>query len=100
MTQNPNQAYGLWTDTSTDFTSRFSAYHGYWPTSNTQVDPRFGTKKELDQLIESAHENDMNFLLDYVANHVHEKHPLYQAHPDWVTNLVLARWPGEHAAVG
>ena len=89
LTQNPNQAYGLWTDTSTDFTSRFSAYHGYWPTSNTQVDPRFGSKKELDQLIESAHENDMNFLLDYVANHVHEKHPLYQAHPDWATNLYL-----------
>ena len=31
----------------------------------------------------------MNFLLDYVANHVHEAHPLYKEHPDWATNLYL-----------
>ena len=28
-------------------------------------------------------------MLDYVANHVHEEHPLYKAHPDWATNLYL-----------
>jgi cyclomaltodextrinase len=27
--------------------------------------------------------------LDYVASHVHELHPVYQKHPDWVTPLYL-----------
>ncbi len=31
----------------------------------------------------------MNVLLDYVANHVHEEHPIYQENPDWATNLYL-----------
>jgi cyclomaltodextrinase / maltogenic alpha-amylase / neopullulanase len=28
-------------------------------------------------------------LLDYVAHHVHELHPVYRQHPDWVTSLYL-----------
>jgi glycosidase len=31
----------------------------------------------------------MNILIDYVASHVHELHPVFQQHPDWVTNLYL-----------
>ena len=36
-----------------------------------------------------AHQNNMNVLLDIVANHVHEEHPVYKAHPDWATELYL-----------
>ena len=89
LTRNPDVAYGYWQDPSTDVTSRFSGYHGYWPISNTEIDPRFGSRTEFDALVDAAHEKDMNFLLDYVANHVHEEHPLYKAHPDWATNLYL-----------
>ncbi len=89
ITRNPDKAYGYWQDPSTDVTSRFSGYHGYWPISNTAIDPRFGTRSEFDGLVEAAHDRDMNFLLDYVANHVHEEHPLYKEHPDWVTDLYL-----------
>ena len=89
LTRNPDGAYGYWQDPSTDVTSRFSGYHGYWPISNTELDPRFGTRAEFDALVDAAHEEDMNFILDYVANHVHEEHPLYAAHPDWVTSLYL-----------
>lgn len=89
LTRNPDQAFGLWEDPSTDLSSRFSGYHGYWPISNTEVDPRFGSREELDNLIASVHDNHMNFLLDYVANHVHEDHPLYAEHPDWATDLYL-----------
>ena len=89
ITTNPDSAYGYWQDPSTDVASRFSGYHGYWPISNTQIDPRFGTRSTFDGLVDAAHSKDMNFLLDYVANHVHEAHPLYKAHPDWATNLYL-----------
>ena len=89
ITTNPNSAYGYWQDPSTDVTSRFSGYHGYWPISNTAIDPRFGSRSTFDGLVDAAHSKDMNFLLDYVANHVHEEHPLYKAHPDWATNLYL-----------
>ena len=89
LTRNPDGAYGYWQDPSTEVTSRFSGYHGYWPISNTQLDPRFGTRAEFDGLVDAAHEADMNFILDYVANHVHEEHPLYAEHPDWATSLYL-----------
>lgn len=89
LTRNPDRAYGLWADDSTDLTSKFSGYHGYWPVSNTALDPRFGTHETLDKLVDAAHSSNMNFLLDYVANHVHEDHPLYAEHPDWVTSLYL-----------
>ena len=89
LTRNPDGAYGYWQDPSTDVTSRFSGYHGYWPISNTELDPRFGTRNEFNGLVDAAHDADMNFILDYVANHVHEEHPLYVAHPDWVTSLYL-----------
>jgi glycosidase len=85
ITQNPLEAYGLWPEPR----SRFSGYHGYWPISLTKVDFRFGKESELIELIQTAHENDMNIVLDFVANHVHEKHPLYIKHPEWATELYL-----------
>lgn len=85
ITQNPETAYGLWPEPRT----KFSGYHGYWPISNTQVDHRFGDQQLMEQLIEEAHKRDINVILDYVANHVHEEHPVYKEHPDWATNLYL-----------
>lgn len=85
ITQNPAGAYGLWPEPR----SKFSGYHGYWPVSSSEVDFRFGTDAELHALVETAHKNDMNVILDYVANHVHELHPVYQNHPEWATELYL-----------
>lgn len=85
ITQNPETAYGLWPEPRT----KFSGYHGYWPISNTKVDYRFGDKQLMEQLIKEAHKRDINVILDYVANHVHEEHPVYKEHPDWATNLYL-----------
>jgi cyclomaltodextrinase len=85
ITQNPEGAYGLWPEPLT----KFSGYHGYWPISNTKIDYRFGDEALFKELIEEAHKQDMNVLLDYVANHVHEEHPLYKEHPEWATELYL-----------
>ncbi|NER14655.1 alpha-amylase [Leptobacterium flavescens] len=85
ITQNPEGAYGLWPEPKT----KFSGYHGYWPISNTKIDWRFGDKKVFKELLKKAHDRNMNVILDYVANHVHEEHPLYQEHKDWATDLYL-----------
>jgi cyclomaltodextrinase / maltogenic alpha-amylase / neopullulanase len=85
ITQNPLTAYGLIKKPRT----RFSGYHGYWPISSIRIDSRFGTCKEFQELVDTAHAANMNVLLDYVAHHVHELHPVYRQHPDWVTNLYL-----------
>ncbi|PVX51773.1 glycosidase [Balneicella halophila] len=85
ITQNPEDPYGQWTNPMT----KFSGYHGYWPISSSEVDYRFGTSEELKTLLKTAHDNNINILLDYVANHVHEEHPFYKEHPNWVTPLYL-----------
>ena len=69
--------------------TKFAGYHGYWPVSSSQVDFRFGTNDELKALVADAHEHDINILLDYVANHVHQDHPLYKNHPEFATALYL-----------
>ena len=85
ITQNPLGAYGLYPEPRT----KFSGYHGYWPISSSKVDFRFGTSDEVHQMLAEAHKRDINIILDYVANHVHQEHPLYQKHPDWATELYL-----------
>jgi len=85
ITQNPKGAYGKYPDPET----AFSGYHGYWPVSSSKIDYRFGTPDELHVLLNSAHDAGMNAILDYVANHVHEEHPIYQNYPEWATNLYL-----------
>lgn len=67
----------------------FSSYHGYWPISSSKVDHRFGSNALLKSLVSSAHDKDKKVILDFVANHVHEQHPLMKAHPDWKTELYL-----------
>lgn len=87
ITQNPLGAYGLWDKGGVR--SSFSGYHGYWPISSTKVDFRFGDEAVFKKLLDDAHNHDMNVILDYVANHVHEEHPVYKQHPDWATELYL-----------
>jgi len=85
LNQNPLEPYGY----SKIANTKFSGYHGYWPISSSQVDFRFGTNGELKNLVNDAHKKNINILLDYVANHVHEAHPLYKQHPELATQLIL-----------
>lgn len=87
IVQNPMTAYGLWDKGGVK--TKFSGYHGYWPISSSAVDLRFGNDSILHALIDEAHEENMNVILDYVANHVHQEHPVYQQNPDWATELYL-----------
>ncbi len=85
LSQNPTEPYGYYAPMKT----KFSGYHGYWPISSSQVETRFGTNQELKQVVVNAHKHEINVLLDYVANHVHEQHPLYKQHPEYATSLYL-----------
>tara|TARA_R110002050_G_scaffold221441_1_gene357240 strand:- start:3693 stop:6095 length:2403 start_codon:yes stop_codon:yes gene_type:complete len=85
--KNPDGAWGLWVKSKP--TTKFSGYHGYWPAESKAIDARFGTNTELDALITDAHKHHMNVLLDYVANHVHQDHPVIKQHPDWATPFIL-----------
>ena len=44
-------------------------YHGYSIQNYLAVDPRFGTKEDLVELVDQAHQLDMRVFLDVVANH-------------------------------
>ncbi|MFN7259736.1 MAG: alpha-amylase family glycosyl hydrolase, partial [Cyclobacteriaceae bacterium] len=85
ISQNPKGAYGKYIDPPTTF----SGYHGYWPVSLQQIDYRFGSKAELEELLNEAHAQDMNVILDYVAHHIHQEHPLFKLKPEWFTPLYL-----------
>ncbi|MDD8017675.1 MAG: alpha-amylase family glycosyl hydrolase [Bacteroidota bacterium] len=67
----------------------YSGYHGYWPVGENQVEEKFGTMAELQELVAKAHQHKMKVLLDIVAHHVHIDNPLFKEHPDWFGTLDL-----------
>ena len=44
-------------------------FHGYWTRDWTALDPKFGTKEDLKELVQTAHKNNIRILIDVVANH-------------------------------
>ena len=67
----------------------YSGYHGYWPISDKKVEEKFGTMKDLKELVAKAHKHHLRVLLDIVAHHVHIQHPFYKQHPEWFGILDL-----------
>ncbi|MGM9791666.1 MAG: alpha-amylase family glycosyl hydrolase [Candidatus Cryptobacteroides sp.] len=88
MTPIVKNAEGAWGLDEEPFT-RFSSYHGYWPTEPTALNPHFGTEKELEKLIGTAHDCGMNVIVDVVANHLHQESHILKEHPDWSTPMYL-----------
>ena len=50
-------------------TGKTYGFHGYWAKDWTELDPNFGTKKELKELVEKAHKKGIRIVLDAVINH-------------------------------
>ena len=46
-----------------------AAYHGYWGTDFTTVDPHLGTEAEFKAMIARAHELGLKVIVDIVVNH-------------------------------
>jgi glycosidase len=51
------------------FENNEASYHGYAIQNYLAIDPRFGTKQDLVDLVTAAHERDMRVYLDIVMNH-------------------------------
>ena len=51
----------------------------------TAVNPNFGTMEDFDELVETAHENGMYVILDWVANHTGWDHSWITEHPEFYT---------------
>ncbi|WP_406682697.1 alpha-amylase family glycosyl hydrolase [Seonamhaeicola sp. MEBiC1930] len=76
MTPIVEQIHGS-TDEGTGVTYGF---HGYWAKDWTAIDPNYGTKEDLHQLVEAAHKNGIRILLDAVINHTG---PVTEKDPAW-----------------
>ncbi|MBP6759081.1 MAG: alpha-amylase, partial [Flavobacterium sp.] len=60
-------------------------FHGYWARDWTTLDPSFGTKKDLAELVQKAHAKGIRILLDAVINHTGPVTAEDSAYPnDWV----------------
>jgi alpha-amylase len=60
-------------------------FHGYGTRDWTALDPKFGTKADLAELVSVAHDHEIRILIDVVANHTGPVTPLDVLWPDtWV----------------
>ena len=55
-----------------------SSYHGYDTVDFLEIDPRFGTKADLAELVQGAHARGLRILLDFVANHSSDQFAPFQ----------------------
>ncbi len=67
----------------------YSGYHGYWPISHTEIEPRFGGESGLRSLIASAHQRGIKMIADLVLKHAHIEHPLWKEKREWFGTLEL-----------
>lgn len=51
----------------------------------TDVNPEFGTFEDFENLVATAHNNDMYVILDWVANHTGWDHNWIEEHPEFYT---------------
>lgn len=77
------------------------SHHGYDATDYFEIEPRLGTKQDLEQLLQEAHQRGMRVLLDFVPNHWSWLHPTFQQalrdakspYMDW---YLFSHWPDQY----
>ena len=69
-----------------------AAYHGYWITDFTRIDPHFGTNDDFRALVDAAHVRGIKVYLDIVINHTADV-IRYRECPD---NDCGYRWKGDY----
>jgi len=68
-------------------------FHGYWARDWTALDPNFGTKEDLKNLVEVAHKNGIRIVLDGVINHTGPVTEVDEVWPnDWVRTDVQCKY--------
>lgn len=61
------------------------AYHGYWIRDWTSIEPNWGTREELKQLVDEAHKRGIRVMMDVVINHTG---PVTELDPVWPSDWV------------
>jgi alpha-amylase len=60
-------------------------FHGYWTKDWTAIDPSFGTREDLKELVDKAHAKGIRIVLDAVINHTGPVTDIDPVYPnDWV----------------
>jgi cyclomaltodextrinase / maltogenic alpha-amylase / neopullulanase len=85
INRNPD---GAWQEYLAPY-RHYTGYHGYWPVSHTEVEPRFGGEEGLKEMISSAHANDTFIIADLVLKHVHTDHPMWKEQKELFGSLEL-----------
>lgn len=81
MTPIVEQIHGV----TNEGTGNTYGFHGYWAKDWTALDPNFGTKADLKELVEKAHKKGIRIVLDGVINHTGPVTPIDTVFPkDWV----------------
>ncbi|MBH1959290.1 MAG: alpha-amylase [Flavobacteriia bacterium] len=66
-------------------TGKTYGFHGYWTKDWTALDPNFGIKQDLKELVEKAHAKGIRIVLDAVINHTGPVTPTDPVYPNsWV----------------
>lgn len=62
-----------------------AAYHGYHTVDFEQVDPHFGAKADIVELVNEVHSRGMIIVADFVVNHCHKSCSLFAdgKHKEW-----------------
>lgn len=85
LNRNPD---GAWQEYLPPY-RHYTGYHGYWPVSESEVEPRFGGEEDLKALVKEAHAGDIKVIADLVLRHVHIENPLWKEKPEWFGSLLL-----------
>ena len=77
------------------------SHHGYDATDLFEVEPRFGTNTDLEELIRRAHSLGIRVLLDFVPNHWSDRHPTFthaleNEDSPFRSWYIWDRWPDEY----
>lgn len=56
--------------------------NGYDISNYRKINPRYGSMKDMEELIDKAHEKNMHVLVDMVFNHTSDKHRWFEASAD------------------
>lgn len=73
----------IWLSPIFDCQKKKSAIHGYDVTDYYSLNDRFGTKEDLEDLIDEAHGRGIRVIFDFPLNHTSTKHKWMEEKPEW-----------------